>query len=373
MKKPHSTICKSGQDPVKGTYIMLNSGDRFYPFNPEPNSITIQGIAKSLSQQCRYTGHTDVFYSVAEHSVLLAEYGMLHGYDIETVYALLMHDASEAIVTDLARPIKQDMADYNRIEALVQQFLSKEFEFQYPFPKAVGELDHRICINEVKSLMTNTKLENWGFAPDMQELYGVNPIGLSSTIAEQRFLDLYNYLRDQISKGVGSTLPTEVPAAVFTTINEASDKHFSSMAVPKNESKQESTWATNSTGAQREAMNKANYDLVPYAEFTESYVRVAEYGAQKYASWNWSKGMSRASILRSLLNHAFSYLRGEDNDKDKLNPDGSVLSKGSGLNHVDHILWNATALAHNVHHNLEDGRRAEPPRDYKISAQTKKD
>lgn len=123
-------------------------------------------------------------------------------------------------------------------------------------------------------------------------------------------------------------------------------------------------WGKSTTGAQRESTGRANYDLVPYAEITEAFVRVAEYGAIKYAPWNWSLGMPRSSIIRSLLNHTFAYQRGQDIDEDKLNPDGTVKSKGSGLNHVDHILWNAAALAHNVAHGLEDGRRAEPPRDY---------
>lgn len=105
-------------------------------------------------------------------------------------------------------------------------------------------------------------------------------------------------------------------------------------------------------GAQREKLNDIPYDLVPYQEFTDAYVRVAEFGAKKYAPWNWSKGLSRRQILCSLLRHTFSYLRGEDRDKD------------SGLLHTDHITWNAVALSHNVHHSLEDGRRVEPPREY---------
>jgi hypothetical protein len=113
-----------------------------------------------------------------------------------------------------------------------------------------------------------------------------------------------------------------------------------------------------STGAQREKLNDLPYDLVPFQEITEAYVRVAEFGAKKYAAWNWSLGLSRVQILCSLLRHSFAYLRGEDRDKD------------SGLMHTDHILWNAAALAHNVHWNLEDGRRGEPPRDYKDPEKT---
>jgi hypothetical protein len=107
------------------------------------------------------------------------------------------------------------------------------------------------------------------------------------------------------------------------------------------------------TGAQREKLLVQPYDLVPFQEMTEAYVRVAEFGANKYQPWNWSKGLSRVQILGSLLRHTFAYLRGEDHDAD------------SGLLHTDHILWNAVALAHNVHWNLEDGRRAEPDREYK--------
>ena len=107
------------------------------------------------------------------------------------------------------------------------------------------------------------------------------------------------------------------------------------------------------SGAQREKLDALPYDLVPFQELTDAYVRVAEFGARKYAPWNWSKGLSRVQILSSLLRHTFAYLRGDDRDSD------------SGLLHTDHILWNAVTLVHNVRWNLEDGRRPEPPRAYK--------
>lgn len=107
------------------------------------------------------------------------------------------------------------------------------------------------------------------------------------------------------------------------------------------------------SGAQREKLSVTPYDLVPFQEITDAYTRVAEHGAKKYAPWNWSLGLARAQLISSLLRHTFSYLRGEERDSD------------SGLLHTDHILWNAATLSHNVHHGLEDGRRPEPPRDYK--------
>jgi hypothetical protein len=111
------------------------------------------------------------------------------------------------------------------------------------------------------------------------------------------------------------------------------------------------------SGAQREKLGALPYDLIPYQEITDAFARVAEFGAVKYAPWNWSKGLARVQLLGSLLRHTFAYLRGEDRDRE------------TGLLHTDHILWNAAVLAHNVHWNLEDGRRAEPPRDYKEAPQ----
>lgn len=107
------------------------------------------------------------------------------------------------------------------------------------------------------------------------------------------------------------------------------------------------------SGAQREKLSVLPYDLVPFQEITDAFARVAEYGAKKYAPWNWSKGLSRVQLCCSLLRHVFAYIRGEDYDEE------------SKLLHTDHILWNAAALSHNVHHDLEDGRRAEPSREYK--------
>jgi Domain of unknown function (DUF5664) len=107
-----------------------------------------------------------------------------------------------------------------------------------------------------------------------------------------------------------------------------------------------------STGAQREKLHDIPYDLVPFKEIADAYSRVAAYGAKKYDPWNWTLGLPRVQIIKSLLNHTFAYLRGEDLDTE------------SGLSHTDHILWNAVALTHSVHHKINDDRRTEPHRDY---------
>jgi len=104
------------------------------------------------------------------------------------------------------------------------------------------------------------------------------------------------------------------------------------------------------SGAKRERMGE-RYDLFPF-EGIEAYSRVAEFGARKYAAWNWSAGLPRMQIAASLIRHTFKYMRGEDIDAD------------SGLPHTDHIVWNAIALCHHHDHGIEDDRRPEPKRNF---------
>lgn len=108
---------------------------------------------------------------------------------------------------------------------------------------------------------------------------------------------------------------------------------------------------THSSGAQREKL-EVRYDLFPI-EGIEAFSRVAEFGAKKYAPWNWSAGLPRMQIAASLIRHLFAYMRGEDKDRD------------SGLSHIDHVVWNACALAHHEAHGIEDDRRPEPEREYR--------
>lgn len=112
---------------------------------------------------------------------------------------------------------------------------------------------------------------------------------------------------------------------------------------------------THASGARREKLLQ-RYDLFPF-EAIVAYCRVAEFGAVKYAAWNWSAGLPRMQLAASLLRHLFAYMRGQDKDLE------------SGLSHTDHILWNAVALAHHHHHGIEDDRRPEPTRAFMEKAE----
>lgn len=136
------------QDEI-GT-ISTFSGIDFNILTPNPNNINIIDIAHSLSMQCRFTGHTPEFYSVAQHSVLVSRV-------VRPEFALqaLFHDASEAYLTDIPRPLKPLMPQYETIEYNLTQLINHVF-FIDPTTestKAVEEADARVCLTEMRDLM----------------------------------------------------------------------------------------------------------------------------------------------------------------------------------------------------------------------------
>lgn len=111
-------------------WIQLYNGEYFDFDNPRYDEISIETIAHSLSNQCRYNGHCEKFYSVGEHSVLVSDrvYELSGGDYFCSMYALL-HDASEAILCDLPRPLKRerDLRVYRDWEDEVQYALELRF------------------------------------------------------------------------------------------------------------------------------------------------------------------------------------------------------------------------------------------------------
>lgn len=75
--------------------------------DPNVDQFRLNDIAHSLSLQCRYTGHCQSFYSVAQHSAMMALWAHEDGYSPEICASVLMHDAAEAYLSDMVRPLKE--------------------------------------------------------------------------------------------------------------------------------------------------------------------------------------------------------------------------------------------------------------------------
>ena len=116
--------------------IRTNSGQWVDVFDPDPDTINIEDIAHALSHLCRFGGHVPKFYSVAEHSVLCTALAPDH-----LKLDALLHDASEAYLVDLPRPIKRNIPDYKKIEAKLMVVIAQKFGFLYPMPQLVQKAD----------------------------------------------------------------------------------------------------------------------------------------------------------------------------------------------------------------------------------------
>jgi uncharacterized protein len=106
----------------KHDYIETFTGLHFYLSNPE---FEIKDICHALAMQCRYTGHCERRYSVAEHSCLVSY--IMEDLKLGDPFEGLMHDAQEAYLTDIAKPWKKFLPDYNKIEKDLEAKLRYHF------------------------------------------------------------------------------------------------------------------------------------------------------------------------------------------------------------------------------------------------------
>jgi hypothetical protein len=104
-----------------GNWMQTYTGRKFYPLDPRPEDIDIMDIAHCLARMCRYSGHTKKFYSVAEHSVLMAE-----AFPQYAAIAIL-HDAAEAFFGDLPKPIKVMIPEFKRYENYLLSMIYSKF------------------------------------------------------------------------------------------------------------------------------------------------------------------------------------------------------------------------------------------------------
>ncbi len=141
-------------DPIAELWMQTYSGKRYYPLSPNPQDIDMEDIAHSLSLLCRFGGHVDRFYSVAEHCVVLSKWVAP-----ENALAALLHDATEAYVVDLPRPVKHVLPQYKELEAVVWDAIARKYNIDPILPEDVKEGDNRILINEHKTLMSRS--ETW--------------------------------------------------------------------------------------------------------------------------------------------------------------------------------------------------------------------
>ena len=174
----------------KEAYIETATGGKFHFMEPREDEVNILDIAHALSHQCRYTGHCARFYSVAEHSVFVASL-----VPPEQRLAALLHDASEAYLTDVAAPVKPFLANYKEIEKGIMDVIAKKWNFPWPASPEIKHADLVALLVEAQQLMVSGG-EHWreSAAIDRDKLPKVPIACLAPHAARLVFLSVYEEL-----------------------------------------------------------------------------------------------------------------------------------------------------------------------------------
>ena len=144
-------------------HIVTFKGEKFTPLDPDINQIHIEDIAHSLSLLCRANGHIDYFFSIAQHSINCAGEAKARGHSPRVQLACLIHDASEAYISDINRPVKHYMTEYKIIEKKLQDVIYTRF-LGAPLPEeefaSMDQIDNDMLACEFDALMKRRKLFN---------------------------------------------------------------------------------------------------------------------------------------------------------------------------------------------------------------------
>lgn len=188
-------------------YIRTNSGVRFYPLNPDPQGILIEDIAHALSLLCRGNGHVKVFFSVGQHCIHCAKEAEQRGYSTRLILACLLHDASEAYLSDITRPVKQHLQDYCRYEEHLLEVIYKKFlgsPLSQEEQKLVKIIDDDMLYYDLRDLLNESvgKLVNGQeprSAPVMYSSFSYKERSFKEV--EEEYLSLFRKYSDALLQG----------------------------------------------------------------------------------------------------------------------------------------------------------------------------
>ena len=166
--------------------ILTATGQHLDLADPQPDQVSVTDIAAALSRICRFTGHCSEHYSVAQHSVMVS---LL----VPPEYALagLLHDAAEAFLGDVAKPLKNLLPDYRALEKRVEAVVFARFGLPPKLSACIKHADLVALATEKRDLMPHDAI-----AWDMEVAGNVQPAsyfvnGISPQEARAQFLDRY--------------------------------------------------------------------------------------------------------------------------------------------------------------------------------------
>jgi uncharacterized protein len=170
----------------KGPRIMLASGSWFDFLDPEGSDFTIEDIAQGLGNICRYAGQCHQFYSVAEHSLHVSAVSPTNKLEA------LMHDAAEAFLGDVTRPLKQLLPEYKKIEKAVELAIFRRFDLDFSALATLKKVDLSVLAAEQVQIMpigTDYWSSDSGIVPAKIKIEFLQPKAAAAAFL-RRFRDL---------------------------------------------------------------------------------------------------------------------------------------------------------------------------------------
>jgi 5'-deoxynucleotidase YfbR-like HD superfamily hydrolase len=162
------------------------TGVHYTMTEPSVADVNIRDIAHALSMQCRFNGHTEEFYSVAQHSVLVSHVASNH-----PLWGLL-HDASEAYIGDIITPVKRSIDGIRDIEQRNHDVIAIKFGLDRDEPEAVKRADLVVLATEVRDLMGGQRAGDWEIGAEPLSGITIQPVG--PALAKKMFLSRFEEL-----------------------------------------------------------------------------------------------------------------------------------------------------------------------------------
>ena len=213
------------------SYITTVTGIHFYPLNPNPKDIDIEDIAHALSLICRANGHFKHFYSVAQHSIACAEEATARGYSPEVILGCLLHDASEAYLCDVTRPVKKHIPQFLQAEEKLQEVIWKRFigrELTDAEKKLIFEIDDDILSMEFHLLMPEDLNEDYRKLQGSYTCEYQDPQEVKSRFIQMATLDITVERLLEDDYWIIDILPSQIPIEKQAEYRALTDEYFES-------------------------------------------------------------------------------------------------------------------------------------------------
>lgn len=171
-----------------GDWFQTYTGRAIYLIDPRPDEICLEDIAHGLANLCRFNGHVSTFYSVAQHSIFVSEIVPPH-----LALQALMHDATEAYLGDMVKPLKNSMPAYRSAEDYMWACICAHFNLPVVLDPAVKHADLVALATEREQLMARPPMR-WDIDEQRISAASIPLLPVLPPLAEHYFLERFRQL-----------------------------------------------------------------------------------------------------------------------------------------------------------------------------------